>query len=60
MWYNMATKEDMVIMNMEMYEETMFMNHVISKLSEAEEQFKSGKFMDAKESLRILGDKYCV
>jgi len=51
---------DMVIMSMEVYEETMFMNDVISKLAEAEEQFKTGDFEDAGEAMKKLRQKYSV
>jgi len=51
---------DMVIMSMEMYEKSMFMNEVYLKLSDAEDQIKAGKTLDADASLKSIRDKYNV
>ena len=49
---------DMVIMSVEMYEKYMFMADVYSKLTAAEEQVKSGKVLDADESLARIREKF--
>lgn len=51
---------DMVIMSMELYEQKMFQLDAYAKLAAAEEQVQSGNVHDAKESLRILKEKYHV
>ena len=51
---------DMVIMSMNLYEEKMFINDVIDKLSNAEVQVKAGKTMDADASLKLIREKYNV
>ena len=49
---------DMVIMSMEVYEKTMFIQAVSEKLSKAEEQIERGEVSDAKDSLSKLRGKY--
>lgn len=51
---------DMVIMSMKIYEEQMFMNDVFNKLSDAEDQLKAGKILDADDSLKRIREKYNV
>ena len=51
---------DMVIMSMETYEETMFMNDVYKKLEDAEKSVASGDVQDALESLKSIREKYNV
>jgi len=51
---------DMVIMSMNFYEERMFINDVRDKLSDAEDQLKAGKTMDADASLKLFREKYHV
>ena len=50
----------MVIMDMEVYEEKMFMLDVYDELMEAEEQLKEGKVIDGETSLKNIRDKYNV
>ena len=45
---------DMVIMSMEMYEKSMFLNSVYQKLDEAEESIKKGAVMDAFDSIESI------
>ncbi len=45
---------DMVIMNVRMYEEKLFMMDVYSKLEAAAVQVAEGKVMDAEESLASI------
>ena len=49
---------DMVIMSMEVYERTMFLQDVKSKLAKAETQIESGEVRDAGKSLAELRGKY--
>lgn len=49
---------DMVIMSMRVYEKTMFMADVYSKLAQAESELKEGKASDAREGLKALREKY--
>ena len=49
---------DMVIMSMETYEKTMFMNDVYKKLEDAEKSVASGDVQDALESLKSIRKKY--
>ena len=51
---------DMVIMSMETYEKTMFMNDVYKKLEDAEKSVASGDVQDALESLKSIREKYNV
>ena len=51
---------DMVIMSMETYEKTMFMNDVYKKLEDAENSVASGDVQDAFESLKSIREKYNV
>lgn len=51
---------DMVIMSMETYEKTMFMNDVYKKLEDAEKSVASGDVQDAFESLKSIREKYNV
>lgn len=51
---------DMVVMSMEAYEKTMFINDVQRKLAEAEEAINKGEVRDAKEALAELKKKYAV
>ena len=51
---------DMVIMSMELYEQTMFMHDVYTKLDAAETQVKSGMVLDADEGLESIRAKYHV
>lgn len=51
---------DMVIMSMEMYEKQMIMADVYTKLAAAEEQVKTGKVLDADDSLARIRKKYNV
>lgn len=45
---------DMVIMSMEMYEKSMFLNSVYQKLDEAEESIKKGAVMDVFDSIESI------
>ena len=49
---------DMVIMSMEVYERTMFLQDVKSKLAKAETQIENGEVRDAEKSLAELRGKY--
>ena len=51
---------DMVIMSIETYEKTMFMNDVYKKLENAEKSVASGDVQDALESLKLIREKYNV
>ena len=48
---------DMVIMSIETYEKTMFMNDVYKKLENAEKSVASGDVQDALESLKLIREK---
>ena len=48
----------MVIMSMEVYERTMFLQDVKSKLAKAETQIENGEVRDAEKSLAELRGKY--
>ena len=48
---------DMVIMSMETYEKTLFMNDIYNKLGEAEKSIEKGDVMDGFESLRAIREK---
>ena len=49
---------DMVIMSMETYEKTMFINDIYNKLEKAEKDIESGNVMDAFEVMENLRQKY--
>lgn len=49
---------DMVIMSVEMYESTMKRLKMYSELELSEEQIKSGRTKDARQSLGKLREKY--
>ena len=49
---------DMVIMSMETYEKSMFMNDIFEKLAAAEDDLKKGKVMSADDSLSALKKKH--
>ena len=51
---------DMVVMSIETYEKTMFVNDVERKLAEAEEAIEKGEVRDAKKALAELKKKYAV
>lgn len=50
--------DDMVIMNMKVYEEKMFMTDVYTKLAEAEADVREGKVADARDELKLLRERY--
>ncbi len=49
---------DMVIMSMETYEKTLFLNDVYGKLEAAEKQFMEGQVLDGNSSLKGIRQKY--
>lgn len=49
---------DMVIMSMEAYEKTIYMNSVYDKLAKAEESVTNGNVTDAMESIKNIREKY--
>lgn len=49
---------DMVIMSMEAYEKTFFLQNVSEKLALAEKQVEEGNVIDAADSLNTLRGKY--
>lgn len=49
---------DMVIMSMETYEKTMFLNDVYRKLDKAEQSIRSGDVMDGFASLQAIRKKH--
>ena len=49
---------DMVIMSMEAYEKTIYMNSVYDKLAKAEESVTNGNVTDAMESVKSIREKY--
>lgn len=49
---------DMVIMSMEVYEKTMFLNDVYRKLEEAELSLEKNKVVDAFEAIKEIKDKH--
>ena len=51
---------DMVIMSIETYEKTMFMNDVYKQLEDAEKSVANGDVQDALESLKSIREKYNV
>jgi PHD/YefM family antitoxin component YafN of YafNO toxin-antitoxin module len=50
----------MVIMSMQMYEETMYLLDVRNKLDAAEKQLTEGKVLDVDTSLKNIRKKYNV
>ena len=50
----------MVIMSMETYERTMFLNDVYRKLEEGENSIKSGDVMDGFDSLKVIRKKHGI
>lgn len=48
----------MVIMSMETYEKSLFMNDILGKLSEAEDDLKNGEVLSADDSMNSLKEKY--
>lgn len=51
---------DMVIMNVKVYEEKLFMLDVYNKLATADTQIAEGKVLDGDASLKSIRDKYNV
>ena len=51
---------DMVVMSIETYEKSMFINDVERKLATAEEAISKGEIRDAKEALADLRRRYEV
>ena len=51
---------DMVIMSMETYEKTMFMNDVCRKLDVAEQSIAKGEVVDGFESIKKIREKYGI
>ena len=49
---------DMVLMSMETYEKTMFMNDVYKKLEEGEASIAKGDVLDGFESLTAIEQEY--
>lgn len=49
---------DMVIMSMETYEHSIFMNEIYNKLEIAEKEIEEGKVSNAFEALRNLRTRY--
>ncbi len=49
---------DMVIMSMETYEKTMFLNDVYRKLEEGEADIREGRVMDGFDSLKAIREKH--
>lgn len=49
---------DMVIMSMEVYEKTVYINSVYDKLEKAEESVANGNVTDAMESVKRIREKY--
>ncbi|WP_449240825.1 type II toxin-antitoxin system Phd/YefM family antitoxin [Desulfoscipio gibsoniae] len=49
---------DMVIMSMETYEKTMFLNDVYRKLEEGERSIEAGEVMDGFDSLKEVRTKH--
>ena len=51
---------DMVIMSMETYEKTMYLNDVYRKLDEGERSIQTGDVMDAFDSIKIIREKHAL
>ena len=51
---------DMVIMSIETYEKSMFLNQVYQAVEVAEKEISEGKTLDAKEALKNLRSEYGI
>lgn len=51
---------DMVIMSMETYEKSMYLNQVYKAVEVAEREIEEGKTLDAKIALKDLRSKYGI
>lgn len=51
---------DMVIMSMEVYEKTLFLQSINSKIAEAEQQIENGEILEANSALNNLRGKYGI
>ena len=51
---------DMVIMSMETYERTMFLNDICRKLDEGERSILAGNVVDAFDSIKATREKYAL
>ena len=51
---------DMVIMSMEVYEKTLFLQSINSKIAEAEQQIENGETLEANSALNNLRGKYGI
>ena len=49
---------DMVLMSMETYENTMFMNDVYKRLEEGENSIKKSDVLDGFESIKAIEEEY--
>ena len=49
---------EMVIMSMETYEKTMFVNEVYNKLAEGERSIQSGDVVDGFDSLKAIRERH--
>lgn len=49
---------DMVIMSMETYEKTMFLNDLYRKLEEGERSISEGRVLDGFEALQAIREKH--
>ena len=52
--------DEMVIMSMKTYEESIGRNEVYAKLAQAEDEIRSGKTVDARSALKNLRGKYGI
>ncbi len=51
---------DMVIMSMDVYEKTMFLNDVLKKLGEAEASIEKNEVVDGFEAMEAIRAKYGI
>ena len=51
---------DMVIMSMETYEKTMFLNDVYRKLEEGERSIQAGDVLEGFDSIKAIREKYVL
>ncbi len=51
---------DMVIMSMDVYERTMFLNDVLKKLEEAEASIEKNEVVDCFEAVKEIRSKYGI
>lgn len=51
---------DMVIMSMETYERTMFLNDVYRKLEQGEASIRSGNVIEGFDSLKVIREKHGI